>query len=355
MYTILAADIGATNCRFALFQANTGDPERPLLSLLREKWLTGRDYPEFRQALLTLRAAAPDGRDDSFFPDSGQPPAMAVLAPAGPVEGESCRISNLPWIIRATDVREELGIADVRLINDFAAQAHACLIPRMIDAAPVLPGKAVAGAPVAVAGAGTGFGQALILGESRPLAPVTRKALEATAHGRTLLGLMQTGILPSEGGHCDFPFSGKEEEAFADFVRQSDGIDRIIGDTVVSGSGLAHIFAFLTGERLPPREATARLPSHPLVLEWYARFYGRACRNYVLATLALGGLYITGGMALRAPVLAHPAFAAEFHHSAAQNRLLRNIPVFHVRKPEAGLWGAALYGLLQREGGNQAV
>ena len=81
-------------------------------------------------------------------------------------------------------------------------------------------------------------------------------------------------------------------------------------------------------------------------MEWYARFYGRACRNYVLATLALGGLYITGGMALRVPALSHPAFAEEFHNSLAQERLLRNIPVFHVRKPEAGLWGAALYGLL---------
>lgn len=347
MRTILAADIGATNCRFALFQADRDDPERPLLRLLREKWLSGGDYSEFRQALRTLRAAPDDGRDGPFLPDSVQAPAMAVLAPAGPVEGDTCRISNLPWVIRTRDVREELGIADIRLINDFAAQAYACLLPENIDAAPVLPGEASPGAPVAVAGAGTGFGQALILSEA-PL-PATSGAPKPTSHGRTLRGLMRTRILPSEGGHCDFPFAGKEEEAFADFVRQSAGIDRIIGDTIVSGSGLAHIFAFLTGERLPPREVTARLPAHPQVLEWYARFYGRACRNYVLATLALGGLYITGGMALRAPVLSHPAFAEEFRHSAAQERLLRNIPVFHVRKPEAGLWGAALYGLLCME------
>ena len=345
MRTILAADIGATNCRFALFQVNRDDPERPLLGLLREKWLAGGDYSEFPQALRTLRAVPPDGGGGPFLPDSAQPPAMAVLAPAGPVEGDTCRISNLPWVIRAQDVREGLGIADVRLINDFAAQAYACLLPENIDAAPVLPGKAAPGAPVAVAGAGTGFGQALILND--PLPPATREA--PTPREQTLRGLMRARILPSEGGHCDFPFVGKEEEAFADFVRQSAGIDRIIGDTIVSGSGLAHIFAFFTGERLPPREATARLPAHPQVLEWYTRFYGRACRNYVLATLALGGLYITGGMALRAPVLAHPAFAEEFHRSAAQARLLRNIPVFHVRKPEAGLWGAALYGLLRME------
>ena len=345
MRTILAADIGATNCRFALFQTNGHTPDEPLLTLLRETWLAGKDYQEFRDVLQKLRATPENGGAGPFLPDSGKMPDMAVLAPAGPVEGTSCRISNLPWIIRIEDVRDRLGIADVRLINDFAAQAYACLMPENVDAVPILPGLSVPDAPVAVAGAGTGFGQALIIRGRRP--PPSRTGAGTEPRCPDLPGLMRAEILPGEGGHCDFPFAGKEEQAFADFVRHSAGIDRIIGDAIVSGSGLAHIFAYLTGERLPPEEVTARLPSHPRVLEWYARFYGRACRNYVLATLALGGLYITGGMALRVPVLPHPAFAAEFHHSATQERLLRNIPVFHVRRPEAGLWGAALYGLLR--------
>ena len=156
MYTIFAADIGATNCRFALFRANVDDAGQPMLSLLREKWLAGADYPEFRQALRTLRDPADNG---PFLPEEpGQRPAIAVLALAGPVEGDSCRLSNLSWEVRAHDVREETGVADVRLINDFAAQAYACLMPENVDAAPVLPGEAVPGAPVAVAGAGTGFG-----------------------------------------------------------------------------------------------------------------------------------------------------------------------------------------------------
>ncbi len=349
MYTILAADIGATNCRFALFRANMDDAGLPMLSLLREKWLAGADYPEFRQALRTLREPADHG---PFLPEEpGERPAIAVLALAGPVRDASCRLSNLSWFVRAHDAREELGIADVRLINDFAAQAYACLMPENVDAAPVLPGEAVPGAPVAVAGAGTGFGQALILPDACFLSTASQARLDPAAHGRTLLCLAKTRILPAEGGHCDFPFAGKEEQEFADFVRKSADIERIIGDTIVSGSGLVHIVAFLTGERLPPREATARALALPQALEWYARFYGRACRNYVLATLALGGLYIAGGMALRVPALSHPAFAEEFHNSLAQKRLLRNIPVFHVRKPEAGLWGAALYGLLRVEEG----
>ena len=196
MYTIFAADIGATNCRFALFQANRDDPGKPMLSLLREKWLAGKDYPDFRQALKTLRAIWEDDKDGPIPPDDPAP-AIAVLAPAGPIEGDACRISNLPWIIRAQDVRNELGIADVRLLNDFAAQAHACLIPDHIDAAPILPGVAVPGAPTAVAGAGTGFGQALILDSDNPPSSPAQSAAGAEPHSRVPLALMRARILPS--------------------------------------------------------------------------------------------------------------------------------------------------------------
>ena len=54
-------------------------------------------------------------------------------------------------------------------------------------------------------------------------------------------------------------------------------------------------------------------------------------------------------MALRVPVITHPAFAEEFHQSAAYRHLLETIPVHHVHKLEAGLWGAALYGMLRME------
>jgi glucokinase len=53
-------------------------------------------------------------------------------------------------------------------------------------------------------------------------------------------------------------------------------------------------------------------------------------------------------MALRLPVLTHPAFAREFRHNADQLPYLDSIPVWHVRSPQAGLFGAALHGLLRQ-------
>lgn len=341
---IFAADIGATNSRFALFEARPYDSALPLLSLVHEQWLKGAEYRDFPEVLQTLLDRAQDREAPLIEP--GRTPEIAVLAPAGPIQrdedGPYCRISNLPWTVRARDVTARLGIARVHLINDFAAQAYACLSPESVDTVEVLPGAAVPGAPLAVAGAGTGFGVALLLCDAPQAGEQGKESREAA-----LDRFQRARVLSAEGGHAEFPFVGAEEFAFAEFAGRRSGTPRLIGDSIVSGTGLAHLVAWFTGGNPLPHEATALAPDCPEALEWFARFYARACRNYVLNTLALGGLFVTAGMALRVPVLQHPAFAEEFHNSAAQRRLLENLPVRHVQKPQAGLWGAALFGLLR--------
>lgn len=340
MPRILTADIGGTHSRFALFQAELHDTDLPLLRLEREQWLAGSEYPSFAEALTALSQEGKDG-SPPLFGKGNAPPDIAVLAPAGPVEGDTCILSNLDWVVRGSDVSELYGIKPVVLINDFAAQAYACLMPWVLDIAEVIPGQSVPGAPIAVIGAGTGLGKAILLPDDE-----ASQAEMASSRSRMLHLFSKARVLPTEGGHEEFPFVGKEEFAFAQFAAKRAGTDRLIGDNIVTGSGLAHIFAYHTGKSLSPPEATAQSTEHPVVLEWFARFYGRACRNFVLDTLARGGVYITGGMALRLPVLTHKAFIEEFHTSVAQRPLLEQVPIWHVRKSQAGLWGAALYGLL---------
>jgi len=333
MLRILAADIGGTHSRFALFHAR----DTCALAIERELTLSGADYPDFSAVLKALFLPGQDGAPP--FLDADALPDVAVIAPAGPVQDNICRMPNLPWVIRTQDIRDLLQVPSVHMINDFVAQAYACLIPKAVDAVDILPGSPKAGAPVAVMGAGTGFGQALLLGA------------QAFDDGLPLVAkperFQQVRVLPSEGGHAEFAFVGEEERAFARFVAERVGTPKLISDTIVSGSGLVHLMAFHTGLNLSGREAAAKAPEHPQVMAWFARFYARLCRNYVLHTLALGGLYITAGMALRTPVLSHPAFAEEFTNCAAQRHLLEQVPVWHVRTPQAGLWGAAFYGLLK--------
>ena len=65
-----------------------------------------------------------------------------------------------------------------------------------------------------------------------------------------------------------------------------------------------------------------------------------------MQVVALGGLYIAGGLAVKLPaLLEHPAFAREFRLADPTNRVLRAIPVSLITDQESGLWGAAAAAL----------
>ncbi len=332
---VLAADIGGTNSRFALYETN-GLAHDSLQACLCAAHLPTGDAASFPDLLRRVVVAEP-----GLFTS----PGLLVLAVAGPVQGgRRCTPPNIPWVVDLDDpalrAPDMPPLPPVLLINDFVAQAYACLRPAGLDVLDVLDGHPVPDAPTAVVGAGTGLGKCLLL--------------PPPADG------MPPRALPSEGGHALFPFTDEREMAFAAFVRAHTG-RQVIGDLVVSGPGLRLLHAFHTGQWLEPAEVAARLMSGnpdagsgrvpPQVLSqvlcWFARFYGRICRDYVLETLALGGLFISGGVAAATPALVtHPAFAEAFRHSDTHAELLGAVPVRLVRSPDAGLLGAALYGAL---------
>jgi glucokinase len=111
---------------------------------------------------------------------------------------------------------------------------------------------------------------------------------------------------------------------------------------IVSGSGLSLIHQYLAGEKLTPAEINDGVAHNSETLDWAARFYGRACRNYALQVLARGGVYIAGGVAAKMPILVtHPAFERQFTYSKTMASLLQEIPVYLNANEESGLWGAA--------------
>jgi glucokinase len=324
MSYLLAADIGGTNSRFALFALQDAPPALPDLELVREQWLPTAQYGSFTELVRDLRL--PDGAP--FVPPGTQTASLGI---AGPVRDGCCAPPNIAWSVHTGEAAAALGIPAVLLVNDFVAQGYACLLAALdagvhaaLDITELHAGKKSA-APLALVGAGSGCGKALVLPETRV-------------------------VLPSEGGHGEFPFR-RDEEAFANSLRDKLG-EEIVVEMPVSGEGLCRLFAFHCGENLPPDEICSRLSPPRTATEqeplaWFARFYGRVCRNFVLDTLALGGLYVTGGMAARIPVLEHPAFLESFRDSEAMGGLLRDVPVSHIRSQRAGLWGAAAHGMMQ--------
>lgn len=314
MKNILAADIGGTYSRFAHFSA-----DEDTISLQDIRWLNTLDAASFSQLIENLRSTG-----ISLMPEDAD---IVVIAIAGPVE-EGVRSSPpfIPWDIDLSFAGRDYSFRRYALINDFIAQAFACLTDVGRSAEVVLPGQPVKGSAIAVIGAGTGLGHASLVHDGK---------------GGYL-------ALPSEAGHANFAFVSKQEYEFQEFLLRERGESFIIGNTVVSGKGLSFIHRFLTGEELDPASVAERLPQHPETLNWAARFYGRACRNFALQALALGGLYIAGGVAAKIPELVyHKAFEAEFRSSDTLAALLEKIPVYLIKDENSGLWGSAAYGVKQ--------
>jgi len=311
--SVLAADIGGTSGRFALFQVRESALEMTARVELPSA-VPGGFEALLRPALESLAGVAPE----CPAPDA---PVAAVLAVAGPVRGgRFCLPPNIPYTLDLDSLPNGLLPAASLLVNDFAAQAHGCRLFGMERSEPVLPGVMDPGETQAVLGPGTGLGKAALIPDGR---------------GGVVVG-------GSEGGHAAFPFGSGEEQRFQDFVLKATGEPFVRWETVVSGPGLALIHRFLTGEALSPAQVSASLGADAPTTEWFARFLGRACRDYVLEVVARGGVYVSGGVAARNPMfLAHGAFEKEFRASHTHPELMAGVGVRLVRDQNVGLWGAA--------------
>ncbi|MEX0838484.1 MAG: glucokinase [Parvibaculum sp.] len=323
--TLLVADIGGTNARFALAAARDGGlTVGPVASVRTAAW------PGIEEALA------------AFLEAEGRPPlAAAAICAAGPVEGEgaSARIhlTNCPWEVSAAAIARAAGVARPRLMNDFAALALAvpCLaadeVGRIGD-----EGVSVPAAPVVVVGAGTGLGVAALLFDG------------GRAH-----------VVAGEGGHVDLAPKGAREMAVLSHLQAQFG--HVSAERVLSGPGLATLRAALVAidgarpEPLTPEEIAIRAYGAaqdgkcPLSQEAVALFCGwlGAVAGDVALTLgARGGVYIAGGIvpgwvAAMPGLFDEKRFRARFEAKGRLETWMKKIPSFVVTRPDAALLGLA--------------
>lgn len=327
MSIILAADIGGTNCRLGLFRTENG-----ALKLERLAWVKTDTVPHTEALLAAFERELEKAPTDID---------ACVVAIAGPVQDNARgKLSNGELSVDFS----ELNANGRRffLINDFMAQAYAVVSPEGRRARLLYgPETPEDDSTRAVMGAGTGLGQATL----------TRLDLVG---GSALFS--QWIALPSEYGHTPFGFVNDEENACNDFMRAQMDAPYITAELAVAGRGLACLHHFLTGEKLtPPEVGMGYLNSDTPTLRWYARFYARACRTWMLTTLCRGGLWIAGGIAAQNPLVVECGeFRRELYNSRQWESLLRTIPVYMMSDDNSGVWGAARFGQQQAESAAQS-
>ncbi len=190
-------------------------------------------------------------------------------------------------------------------------------------------------AGAAVIAAGTGMGQAFLHRRNGRLIPA-----------------------PSEGGHADFAARTDRELELVRMLRDRDG--RVEVEQVLSGPGLVnlHRFTHRGGEcaivdDLDAPDAPAAVSKAGLggrcqgcaeALRMFVSAYGAEAGNLALRGLALGGVYVGGGIAPKIlPAIQSGAFMQAFLDKAPMTDMLTKVPVKVILNSEAGLIGAATY------------
>ena len=295
--TILVADVGGTNCRFAL--GDKGTPPRALARLANDA------HPEFASAL------------DAYLAAQGHPAlTSACFAVAGPVSRGKAELTNRGWHFDAAALSARLG-GPVHLINDLAALGHS------------LPGLAETGSrPVwtppetlanpngqrLVLGLGTGVNASLVAGTT---------VLEAEA-GHQSLPLSVAGMLADHmsGPGTAFPST---EELFAG--RGIARLHRLLHGAMLDGSAI--IAAHAGGD--PQASAT---------LDLFARCLGAWAQDVALQYLPRDGLFLAGSVA-RGVIEAGfaPAFTAAFTGPHRFPDLVQSVPVRLLTDDMAALSG----------------
>lgn len=307
--TALVGDIGGTNCRLALTRNG---------QLLPESITTyaDADYPNLVDA---VRA---------YLQAQQAHVTIACIAIAGPVTGDTIKLTNHAWHFSIEQTRIELNLIALEIINDFEAIALALPHLRRAQLEQIGGTEPQPDKPKVAMGPGTGYGAAKVM-----------------RCGKNFIAL------PSEGGHVSLAPSTARELALCTWLLRHDL--QITREQLLSGPGLERIYRALCDLDGTPSDtlraadiqtrATAASDPHCVAaLTMFCELLGTAARDQALDSLAQGGIYIAGGIVKRfIPFLRASGFRQRFEDSATMRTLLEPIPVYVITEDNPGLFGVA--------------
>jgi glucokinase len=317
---IFAGDIGGTKSNLAIYAVSPSGA----LTLVRESTLVSHAF-----AGLDVMLAR-------FLADGREPVRAAAFGVPGPVVGGRARITNLPWQADEPTIARVAGCPHVRLMNDLETTAYGALF---VGADELLALNAGVDQPGnrAVIAAGTGLGEGLLFWDGRRYHPSA-----------------------TEGGHADFGPSDDRDIGLLSFVRREHG--RVSWERVVSGPGLHNIFRYLAAGLRRPGASSVRMrmrtedPSAVIgeagldgtcatcaeAVEMFVRLYGAQAGNLALTAMAVGGVYVGGGIVAKLlPKFVDGLFLDAFIAKDPHRALMQRMPVSVLLNPKTSQLGAA--------------
>lgn len=299
---ILGGDLGGTKTLLALAESEAGR-----IRIVHQQRFASADYPTFDALLGDFLAGRPAI-------------ASACFGVAGPTDGDSARLTYLPWSLAAAELARRFGMARVTLANDFAAAAHGLALVEPEHIVTLRAGQPIEDAPRVILGAGTGLGVAGLVREA--------------SGDRVIAG---------EGGHIGFAPQTAQQGDLWRWLLGRNG--RVTTEDIVSGPGLARIHAFLGGRPRQPSEigGLALAGGDPLAgaaLRLWLECYGAFAGDLALHWLARGGVFLAGGIAAKLmPHFDNAPFIDAFLAKREHRHLAEDMPIRLVTDESLGLRG----------------
>jgi glucokinase len=321
---IIAGDVGGTKCNIALFSEKNGK-----LDVVFRQRFASKDFAKFDLIIKEFTRQAEPHLNGGKIRAAG-------FGVAGPVINNRIHATNLPWIIDSATLSSELGVETIALMNDLGATGHSLEHLAPEDFVVLNAGKPVQGASRALLAAGTGLGQSILFWDG------TRYR-----------------VVPGEGGHSDFAPRTDQQIELLKFMRKR--YPQVSWELILSGRGFRTIHEFLSpsvkhpifddedADPAPFITKTALAKECPIcvqTLDLWTSIYGSEAGNLALKVLALGGVYVAGGIAVKIlPKINDGTFFEAFRDKWHFTEMLSDVPVSIVLNESAPLIGAAYEAL----------
>jgi len=324
---ILAGDVGGTKVHLALYNFEGGK-----LAPVRDHKFPAADF------------SCLDDVVKAFLPDAAekQKVAAACFGCPGPVRDGRLKLTNLPWTLDTRDLQRSLGMEHIFLINDLEANGYG--IPELAEdkVFTLHAGDAASVGHRGLVSAGTGLGECLLIWDTK---------------------LRRHVPIPSEGGHCDFAARNEREVRLLNYLLTTLH-GRVSFERVVSGLGIKNVYAFLRdSEKMEEpdwlRKRMAGEDPNVVIgqcgedgsseictetLSMFAAAFGAEAGNVALKVLAMGGMYLGGGIAPKIlKTMQKGEFVQAFLDKGRMSPLLATIPVRIILDETCALLGAAAF------------
>jgi glucokinase len=326
---ILAGDVGGTKCNLGLFRQ-----EGTRLNPVFQRRLATREYASFEELVKGfLKQAVVAGNGPQQIDAAG-------FGVAGVVANGRHYSENLPWLVDPSVLTQKLKLKNVRLLNDLTATAFSLERLSKEDLVVLNSGTPADYGTKGVIAAGTGLGEAYLF-----------------------WGGAKYQVSQAEGGQTEFaPRTDREIQLLRHLKLQ---LPHVSCEEIISGRGFRRIHEFLNPTARhesfdsPAGSAAGEITQQGLAksckvcvetLDFWTELFGAATGNFALQIMALGGVYVAGGIAAKIlPKLQEGAFFKSFCGVSQLAPVLARIPLSVVVNEEAPMLGAAYEALLSTQ------